>query len=115
MAADIVIVNVMINKFNRLGRFEEDSKVFIHSLKKGEDQYNFDKIIYSLCLSRDFDLGITIGTETELDLVMGNSLMNYLCKVGNTLAALKVFRNMSNRDLALDCYTYTGFLTALCQ
>ena len=115
LAADIVLVNVMIHTFTRLGRFEEARNVFLHSLKKGADQYTFATILSSLCLSRDFDLGITIGTETELDLVMGNSLMNYLCKVGNTLAALKVFRNMSNRDLALDCYTYTGFLTALCQ
>ncbi|KAJ4890079.1 putative pentatricopeptide repeat-containing protein [Raphanus sativus] len=66
-------------------------------------------------LVRDLDLRITIGTSLEMDLVMGNSLINYLCKVGNTAAALRVFRNMSSKDLALDCHTYTGFLTALCQ
>ncbi|CAH8381242.1 unnamed protein product [Eruca vesicaria subsp. sativa] len=118
LAPDIVLVNVMIHTFTRLGRFQEARNVFLNSLKKGElvaDQYTFATILSSLCVSRDFDLGITIGTETELDLVMGNSLINYLCKVGNTLAALKVFRDMSNKDLALDCYTYTGFLTALCQ
>ncbi|CAF1926218.1 BnaC05g12840D [Brassica napus] len=118
LAPDLVFVNVMIHTFTRLGRFEEARNVFLHSLKNGNlvaDRYTFATMLSSLCVSRDFDLRITIGTETELDLVMGNSLMNYLCKVGNTLAALKVFRNMSNRDLALDCYTYTGFLTALCQ
>ncbi|KAJ0257182.1 putative pentatricopeptide repeat-containing protein [Hirschfeldia incana] len=115
LAPDIVLCNVMIRIFTRLGRFEEARDVFLYSLKKGADRYTFATMLSSLCLSRDYDLRITIGTETELDLVMGNSLINYLCKVGNTTAALKVFRDMSKQDLALDCYTYTGFLTALCQ
>ncbi|KAJ4915979.1 putative pentatricopeptide repeat-containing protein [Raphanus sativus] len=115
LAPDIVLCNAMIHMFTRLGRFDEARKVFLYSLKRGADRYTFATMLSSLCLSKDFDLGITIGTETELDLVMGNSLMNYLCKVGNATAALKVFRDMSNRDLALDCYTYTGFLAALCR
>ncbi|KAG2323945.1 hypothetical protein Bca4012_038272 [Brassica carinata] len=115
---DIVLCNVMIHTFTRLGRFEEARNLFINSLKEGSlvaDRYTFATMLSSVCLSREFDLGITIGTETELDLAMGNSLINYFCKVGNTTAALKVFRDMSNKDLALDCYTYTGFFTALCQ
>ncbi|KAG2259560.1 hypothetical protein Bca52824_078854 [Brassica carinata] len=58
---------------------------------------------------------VTIDTSLEMDLVMGNSLINYLCIVGNTTTVLKEFSSMSNKDFALDCYTYTGFLTALCQ
>ncbi|CAH8391057.1 unnamed protein product [Eruca vesicaria subsp. sativa] len=118
LAPDIVLVNVMIHTFTRLGRFEEARNVFISSLKNRNlvaDEYTFSSILSSLCLSREFDLRVTIGTSLEMDLVMGNSLINYLCKVGNTAAALKVFRDMSNKDLALDCYTYTGFLIALCQ
>lgn len=116
---DIVLCNVMIHTFTKLGRFEDARKVF-SSLKKRKlvaDQYTFASMVSSLCVSRDFNLFTSIadGTKTELDLVSGNSLLNGFCKVGNTFEAMKVIRYMSNQDFAVDCYTFTGYLTALCR
>ncbi|ESQ35127.1 hypothetical protein EUTSA_v10007086mg [Eutrema salsugineum] len=118
LAPDIVLCNVMIHTFTRLGRFEEARNVFT-SLKKRKlvaDRYTFASMVSSLCLSREFDLlpKIADSIGTELDLVTGNSLINCFSKFGHMSYALKVFCIMSNKDLALDCYTYTGFLTALC-
>ncbi|CAA7056704.1 unnamed protein product [Microthlaspi erraticum] len=119
LAPDIVLCNVMIHTFTKLGRFEDARNVFI-SLKKRKlvaDKYTFATILSSLCLSRDFDLltGITDGVEIELDLVTGNSLINCLCKIGNASHALRLFCYMCNNDLAVNCYTRTGYLTALCR
>ncbi|XP_019091335.1 PREDICTED: putative pentatricopeptide repeat-containing protein At1g16830 [Camelina sativa] len=119
LAPDIVLCNMMIQTFTRLGRFEEARNVFT-SLQKRKlvaDQYTFASILSSLSLSREFDLvpRIASGIGTDFDLVTGNILLNCFSKVGHNLYALKVLRSMSNKDFALDCYTFTGYLTALCR
>ncbi|KAG7597288.1 Pentatricopeptide repeat [Arabidopsis suecica] len=119
LAPDIVLCNLMIHTFTRLGRFEEARNVFT-SLKKRKlvpDQYTFTSILSTLCLSGEFDLvpRITHGIGTDFDLVTGNLLSNCFSKIGYYSYALKVLGIMSNKDLALDCYTYTVYLTALCR
>ncbi|EOA36834.1 hypothetical protein CARUB_v10008619mg [Capsella rubella] len=119
LAPDIVLCNMMIHTFTRLGRFEEASNIFtsLKNRKLVADQYTFASILSCLSSSKEFDLvpRIADGIGTDFDLVTGNILLNYFSKSGHNLYALKVLRNMSNKDFALDCYTYTGYLTALCR
>jgi len=119
LAPDIVLCNLMIHTYTRLGRFEEARKVFA-SLEKRKlvpDQYTFASILSSLCLSGKFDLvpRITHGIGTDFDLVTGNLLSNCFSKIGYNSYALKVLSIMSYKDFALDCYTYTVYLSALCR
>lgn len=119
LAPDIVLCNLMIHTYTRLGRFEEARKVFT-SLEKRKlvpDQYTFASILSSLCLSGKFDLvpRITHGIGTDFDLVTGNLLSNCFSKIGYNSYALKVLSIMSYKDFALDCYTYTVYLSALCR
>ncbi|KAL1224178.1 putative pentatricopeptide repeat-containing protein [Cardamine amara subsp. amara] len=117
LAPDIGLCNVMIHTFTKLGRFEDARNVFtsLRNNKLVADQYTFASMVSSLCLSRDCDIGIINDSKKEVDLVLGNSLLNLFCKFGDFSSAVELFCNMSNEDYALDCYTYTGYLTAVCR
>ncbi|GAV89090.1 PPR domain-containing protein/PPR_1 domain-containing protein/PPR_2 domain-containing protein, partial [Cephalotus follicularis] len=51
----------------------------------------------------------------EPDAFSYNTIVNGLCKIGNTNAAIKLFKKMEQRGVELDLVTYNAIIDSLCK
>ncbi|KAK8553818.1 hypothetical protein V6N12_030801 [Hibiscus sabdariffa] len=115
---DLVLCNVLIDCLSKVGRYDDAFGVFLSlsDRKLVPDSYTFCSLLSNICLSQRFSLlhNIASGLAIEGDLMVCNSLLNYFCKAGYPLHAVKLYDYMLDRGLTPDKYSFVGLLSGLC-
>ncbi|CAN4113520.1 unnamed protein product [Withania somnifera] len=116
---DLVLFNVLIDCFSKMGRYEDAINAFFLLCEQRliPDSYTLCSLITTICLSKQFvELPLLItGFKIQPDLVACNSFLSYFCKAGYPAGAVEFYNDMIDRGFIADKYTFAGLLTGLCR
>ncbi|KAJ9170198.1 hypothetical protein P3X46_018324 [Hevea brasiliensis] len=117
-APDLLLCNVLIDSLSKIGRYDDALDLFLgmSKWKLVPDSYTFSSLLSTICFSRRFNLlpKLVRGLVVEADLVVCNSLLNYLCKAGFPNLALELYNDMIDKGFMPDNYSFVGLLRGLC-
>lgn len=118
ISPDLVLCNVLIDCLSRNALYDHALHVFLSmpAWKLAPDSYTFSSLLSTIIHSRRFShLPMLMrGFDVEADLVVCNSLLSYFCKAGLPSLAVDLYKDMVIRGLAVDKYSFVGFLYGLC-
>ncbi|KAK4773506.1 hypothetical protein SAY87_028525 [Trapa incisa] len=118
ISPDLVLCNVLIDCLSRNALYGHALNVFLSmsTWKLAPDSYTFSSLLSTMIHAKRFShLPMLMrGFDVEADLVVCNSLLSYFCKAGFPSLAIDLYKDMVIRGLAVDKYSFVGFLYGLC-
>ncbi|KAL4591910.1 hypothetical protein LXL04_004885 [Taraxacum kok-saghyz] len=119
---DIVLYNIMIDKYAKLGMTNESIQLFDKLIEKGIDPtiVTFNSLIYGFCKARELK-GALMSFDKIIDhglvpnAITYTTLMNFFCEEGNMQKMLDIKREMENNGVEPNHVTYTVIIKSLCK
>ncbi|CAI9289685.1 unnamed protein product [Lactuca saligna] len=119
---DIVLYNIMINKYAKLGMNRESKQLFDQIIEKGIDPtiVTFNSLIYGFCKARDLIGAMRSFHNIEDHGLVPNAityttLMNFFCEEGNMQKVFDMKKEMEDNGVDPTHVTYTVIIKSLCK
>ncbi|GKA91923.1 putative pentatricopeptide repeat-containing protein [Tanacetum coccineum] len=119
---DIVLYNIMINKYAKLGMTHETVQLYNQVTDKGIDPtiVTFNSLIYGFCTDKKLDKAMRLVDNIRdcglvPTAVTYTTIMNFLCEAGNMKSMFALKREMEACGVEPTHVTYTVIIKGLCK